>query len=530
MEKGFGFRHFFLFTLVAIPFFCTAQINSDSVIMTIAGKDISLAEFEYMAAKNNEVDLANKKSLDAYVELFKTFKLKVADAEAAGFDKTSSFSNEYTKYKEELKGSYLSDTKGEDAVSKMIYDRGNDVLNLSYILFRFPEQIVTKDTVAIYQKAYQAYSRIVNGEDLNTVAQSCVKNEADSSKVITENVYSLLPLKAAKAFDNVAFALKEGEVSTPVRTASGYYVIKLNKRKPNLGLVKVAHILFRAEEGEENLDEKLLEQAKLVKAKILSGEDFGALAEEYSKDLSSAKHGGVISFFSQGYMVDEFEEASFELKEIGDVSEPVKTQFGYHLIKLLDKKPRFTFEEEKESIASVLERGEWNFEFYNAFDSRLKKEYNYTFYPEAYAKLQQISDSYFPTDSMFFKNVENLDDTLLVVNNLVVSQKEFSYYLYHHPFSTKTYSGDFMKEVYDLFLRDIVTTLEEKNLETKYPEYVHLLQEYRDGILLFEISNARVWQHPIEDQPRLEKSWIAEIQKKYPVTINTKLLKKIKKH
>ena len=87
-----------------------------------------------------------------------------------------------------------------------------------------------------------------------------------------------------------------------------------------------------------------------------------------------------------------------------------------------------------------------------------------------------------------------------------------------------------MQEVYDLFLRDVVTSFEEKNLETKYPEYTHLQQEYRDGILLFEVSNARVWQHPIEDQPQLEKSWIEEIQKKYPVTINTKLLKKIKKH
>ncbi|MDD4514909.1 peptidylprolyl isomerase [Massilibacteroides sp.] len=531
MEKIFKKKYLFLLNLLLVSFFCNAQIGADSVIMTVAGKEVSLAEFEYMAAKNNEVDLNNKKSLNDYLELFKIFKLKVADAEDAGFDKKTSFINEYAKYKAELTNSYMSDPKGEEAAVRLIYDRGNNVLDLSYILFRFPGKVVSKDTVAIYENAFDAYRRILKGEDFDEVAESLKKDDPNSDKVYSGRVNSFLPLKGQKAFDNAAYSLAEGEVSKPVRTSYGYYIIKLSEKKPNLGRIKVAHILFKADEGRDvESDDSLLNESEKVRERILAGEDFYEMAKEFSKDPESAKKGGVMPFFSQGMMVPDFEKAAFELTEIGEVSKPVKTQFGYHLIKLIDKKPRPTFEEVKESIASVLKKDEWNFEFYNAFDSRLKKEYNYTFYPKAYAELQKVCDSYFPTDSMFFKSVENMKDTLLVINNQALTQRDFSYYLLRCPFSTKTYSGDFMQEVYDLYLRDIVTTFERENLEKKYPEYSHLLQEYRDGILLFEISDARVWQHPVEDQPELEKLWVQEIQKKYPVTINTKLLKKIKKH
>jgi peptidyl-prolyl cis-trans isomerase SurA len=110
-----------------------------------------------------------------------------------------------------------------------------------------------------------------------------------------------------------------------------------------------------------------------------------------------------------------------------------------------------------------------------------------------------------------------------------LTQKDFVNYLLSHPYSIKNYSVDFMQEVYDLFVRDVLKTLEKRNLTKKYPEYNHLLQEYRDGILLFEISNERVWEHPVGEQSRLENEWMEELQKKYPVIVNTRLLKKIKK-
>lgn len=530
MKNGFRMGRLLLLSLI-VPLFCEAQVDSNPVVMTIAGKEIKMDEFKYMAAKNNDVDLTNKKSLNDYLDLFINFKLKVIDAEHSNFDKSKSFASEYSKYEAELTANYMSDQKGQEAVAKMIYDRGDSLLNVSYILFRFPGAVTSKDTVSIYQKAYKAYERIKRGEDFNVVAQSAVKEDSTSDGVFSETIESLLPLKGPKAFDNAAWGLEIGEVSMPIRTAAGYYLIQLNRRKPNLGIRRVAHILFRVEDNKDNTQyEEQLEQALNIRQRILSGEDFEELAKEFSQDEGSAVKGGVLPYFTQGEMISAFEETAFALNEIGEVSEPVKTAFGYHLIKLLDKKPRLTFEEEKEKILSELRKGEWNFELYESFDSRLKKEYGYTFYPEAYAQFQRICDEYFPTDEQFFKEADNLSDTLFIMNDHLFTQKEFSYYLHRNPYSTKTYSGDFMNEVYELFLRDVVTALERENLKKKHPEYGLLLQEYRDGILLFEISNARVWSHPAEEQAELEKQWVQEIRKKYPVKVNTQLLKKIKKH
>lgn len=122
-----------------------------------------------------------------------------------------------------------------------------------------------------------------------------------------------------------------------------------------------------------------------------------------------------------------------------------------------------------------------------------------------------------------------MNKTLIHLVDTDFPQSEFAYYIQRCPFSTKTYAGDFMQEVFDLFIRDIVTTTERKNLETKHPEFTHLMQEYRDGILLFNISNQKVWSKPAAEQPELEKAWLQELNKEYPVTINWKLLKKLKK-
>ena len=116
------------------------------------------------------------------------------------------------------------------------------------------------------------------------------------------------------------------------------------------------------------------------------------------------------------------------------------------------------------------------------------------------------------------------------MNNMDFPQKEFAEYLRRYPFSTKTYSGDFMNEVYRLFVRDIINELGRRSLKGNHPEFQQLLKEYRDGILLFEISNERVWSKPVEDQARLEEEWIKELNGKYDAKVHWKVLKNLKKY
>lgn len=517
--------------VLSLVFACmtgNAQIPADSVVMTVAGKQIPLDEFIFIAQKNSEVNLSDQKSVNAYVELFKNFKLKVAEAEEQGLDKTKAFKDELDGYRAQLTSSYLSDKEGEEAVVHAVYDRYGEVLELSHILFRLPARTLSKDTVAVYQKAMQAYERIQKGEDFAAVGEEL--KEADKENVGYEYVHCLLPMQTVKAFENVAYSMPVGAISKPVRTTMGFHLIKIHSRKPNPGLVRVAHILIPFPADSVKQDEaEVLARAEEVYRKAKEGADFAELAKEYSSDTGSAKRGGELPAFGVGEMVEPFEAAAFALNTPGELSRPVKTRFGYHIIKLIEKKGMPTFDEKKKGWSRQMAQGERNFEYYGAFDERMKKEYGYKFYPEAYAELQALCNDYFPSDPAFYEKAKDMNKTLFHLNGTDFPQSEFAYYIQRCPFSTKSYAGDFMQEVYDLFIRDIVTTAERKNLTTKHPEFNLLMQEYRDGILLFDISNKEVWNKPMNEQAQAEAAWIERLNQKYPVTVNKKLLKKIDK-
>ncbi len=524
MKKKFWMKKSFVTLLASVCWTVQAQLPQDSVVMTVAGKQVSVSEFLFMAQKNSEVDLKDSKSVEAYVDLYKNFKLKVADAEASGLDRAQAFKDEYNEYQAQLSNSFLSDKKAEEAFARKIYNRGNDVLELSHIIVRLPQPSLTKDTVAPYQEAMKIYNQLKNGENIDVLGKKIAGDNTGS--IVYERIRGLQPLSTVKAFENVVYAMKEGEISLPVRTSLGFHVIQLHKKTPNLGTVCVSRILIGfPENATAKQKSKALTEAKKVYKLIEKGQDFAELVKTYSTDSASVAKDGLLPCFAQGVMPPAFEEAAFALVKPGDVSSIVETDKGYEILRLMDKAPRPAFESQRVSLMRRLAQGEYNFELFQSFDNWLKKESGYVFYPEAYAELQALCNDYFPENKEFFEHAKEMKKTLLMIYGDELPQCDFAYYMMRQPFSTKSYAGDFMQEVYDLFVRDILTRTERKNLETKHPEVAFLLQEYRDGTLLFEISNQRIWTKPAADQPKLEEQWLKELNEKYPVQINWNVIK-----
>ncbi len=549
MEKQLKMKKILLLSFIFVCFYGKAQTPKDSVVMTIAGKDIPIAEFEYIARKNNGVNFSDEKSVKEYVELFKNFKLKVAEAEALGLDKKNNFLRELEGYKSQLKEGYMADKKAEEAAAKVIYDRGNEYLVLSQIVFPLPEKSLPSDTLPVYEQAMQVYNRIMKGEDFGTVGaelhhaylhhshnhhhhhhaegEACEHDHDDDCIHATfETIPCFLPMERSKVLEETAYAMKVGEISLPLRTPEGFVIVKLENRKPFPGLVRIAHILIQFENDSvtrtKDDAEKLAEQ---VYKKASEGADLLSLIETFSLN---GMGNGLLPFFMPGELIKPIEEAAYSLTEVGDVSKPFLTENGYHVLQLKEKRDRTPFEREKARLISAMIKNDRNFELYKGFDERLKKEYNFTFYPEAYAELEKLCEECFPGSNEFFTKARPMEKTLVRINGVDFPQVEFAYYMNSYGFSAKTYAGDFMKEVFDLFVRDIVTTLEKENLEKKYPEIPYLVQEYRDGMLLFEISNDKIWNKSIEEQEALEQAWIKDLNKKYPVSVNWKVLKKIK--
>lgn len=514
---------------LGLAFMANAAKLPDSVAMVVAGKPVSLPEFVFMAKKNGNVDFSDKKALNEYVELYKNFKLKVHEAEEEGLDRGQDFREELEKYQAQLKHSLLSDQAAEEAYARSIYDRGNEVLDISQILFRLPAQYVSNDTLAVYKDALSVYNKIRSGEDFDAVGLAMADTSVNK-RVLFDRVRSFMPMRALKVFENAAYSLSDGSVSIPVRSSLGFHLIKVNGRRPNPGRVRVAHILIAfSKDSVGPSREEVRAKADSLYQVLRVGADFSTLAKENSDDPQSAKVGGLLPLFGPGEMTWAFENAAFALHEPGELSGLVETPYGIHILKLLERRDRPSFEQEKTAMIRVMGQGERNFELYKAHDEQLKSVYDYEFYPEAYRELRALCDESLPTSEAFYSKAKDMDKPLVRINGETHPQKEFAYYLRVAPFSTKAYSGDFMDEVFDLFVRDVMTTLEKTNFDQRHPEYAFLIGEYRDGMLLFNISNQKLWNKPVEEQPEAEKLWLEELNKKYPVEINWKVLKKLKK-
>lgn len=528
METNFEMKKSLVVLLASVCVTVQAQVSQDSVIMTVAGKQVPVSEFLFMAQKNSEVDLTDAESAEAYVELYKNFKLKVADAEALGLDQTPAFKEEYEEYKMQLTESFLSDKKAEEAFARTIYNRGDEVLDLSHIAVRLPNPYFTKDTVPAYRDAMKIYDQLKNGADIDALGAEL---SGDNTGLIAyERIRGFRPLTSLKAFENVVYLMKEGEISLPVRTNLGFHVIKLHKKSPNQGMVSVSQIMIGfPEKATDKQKKKTFAEAQKVYKLIEKGQDFGELAKAYSTDSVSASKGGLLPLFAQGMRSQVFEEAAFTLSKPGDVSGIIETENGYVILRLIEKVPQPSFDSQKAALIRKLGMDEYNFELYRSFDNWLKKESGYVFYPEAYAELQALCNDYFPDSNEFFEKAKNMKKTLLTVNGDNISQSDFAYYMIRNPFSTKSYSGDFMQEVYAIFVRETLTAAERENIEKKHPEVVYLLQEYRDGTLLFEVSNQKIWSKPVSDQQVLEAQWLKELNEKYPVQINWPVIRQFYK-
>ncbi|MDR0573658.1 MAG: peptidylprolyl isomerase [Tannerella sp.] len=518
-----------LFVSVAMITTMEAKEKKDPIVMTVAGKEIPLSEFIFIVKKDNTVDLNDKKTVENYVELFKNYKLKVADAEALTIHKAPKFERELADYRGQLQESFLSDKMGEDSALHVVYDRTKYIPGFQHIFFRFQgDQLVTKDTVALYAGAIAAYNRIKGGESFEAVGESLAK-DSSANYVVVDYIY---PLQMLKVLEDRIYSMEPGDISEPVRSMFGFHLFKLDRKIPNPGKARVAHILtaYPSDEPTDEEIENTRNKSDSIYQKIIAGEDFAELAKAFSNDTVSARRGGLLPYFGLGEMAKPFEETAFAFENIGDVSKPVQTRFGFHILKLADRKPEIPFEEMESYLYESMRISERNFDLYRGFDEKMKARHGYTFYPEAYEELKRLADEYFPADTAFVNRGITMEKVLVRLDTIDFQQNVFVEYMYRKHLSTKTYSLDFMQEVYDLFVREIVTEMERRILERDYPEYNMLLKEYYDGILLFEVSNKRVWGRPAEEHDELEAEWIKELNEKYPVSINWKVIKNIKKY
>ena len=493
-----------------MPSLLMAQSYAKKTLITIGDKKITAEEFVETYEKNNvKTEVIDKKNIDEYLQLFIDFKLKVTEAESLKMDTVPSFIRELKNYRDQLAKPYFSNDDITEELVAEAYNRIQYDLNAAHILIKCDAKALPDDTLAAYNKAMKVRERAMKGEDFGELAvelsdDPSARDMAEIPGVRKAYVGNRGELGYFTAFDMVypfetgAYNTAEGEVSMPIRSDFGYHVIKVNSRTPASGLIRAAHIFLPINENTE--DSILRNKANNIYNEVINDPgNWSVFVRKYSEDRGTITNNGILSTFRVNQIVPEFITAVKSLKP-GEVSEPVKTSFGYHIIKLIMTTPPSDFETERPRLEERVQRDMRGKISEEIAMKRIMKE-------SGFKENTKVKDEFIATiDSsliigQYVGNDEiNTKKVLFTIGKENCQLQEFVDYIIDNQrrqgfLAPKAYAY----ELYDNFLQEKVFAYEDSKLEEKFPEFKTLVQEYHDGILLFSLMEEQVWNKAVND-------------------------------
>ncbi len=499
-----------ILTGVGLAAVLLAYAAKDPVIMTINGEDVTKSEFEYLYNKNSQQQI-NPQTLDEYVEMFKLYKMKVADAKAAGLDTTAKFRKEAEQYRHDLATPYLADSVYLNQLVDEAYARSRKEAVAKHIMFfKSPNP---EHNLQMKAKADSLKQVLDNGGNFEELARQYSQDKR--SAVNGGTMGYIVSGQYPYGFEVAAFATPEGSVSDVVESPQGYHILKGGHKRDARGRVKVSHILklARQESDWARAKEQIDSLYQVVTA---NPEKFNEIATTNSDDRGSARQGGQLPWFGAGEMVEEFDSAAFALKK-GEISKPVKSQFGYHIIMKQDERDPLPKEAvKKQTLARMSSPQDERYTLIQKhqterFAARHKAQVNQS-------GLDAVNDYAAKNgiDSLFYAKWLGNDGniTLMTADGNKYSVADFVAKFNGVKQSNPVAAKEIIDANLDSWMNGILTGLEEEALAKSEPDYRNLLKEYVDGSLLYEVSVLKVWDKAAKDIPGLEK-YFAENRMKY---------------
>ena len=475
---------------------------SQDVLLQLEEDQITLDEFKHIFNKNNDDVIIDKAYLDEYIELFINFKLKVKEAKNLGYDTVSTFVTELEGYRKQLAKPYLRDDQFNEELFDEALERIQFDINASHILININDE----NNDEAFSKISDIRREILNGKI--SFEDAALKYSDDKSAVDNKgNLGYFTAFMMVYDFETASYKTDIGDISKPVKTKYGYHLIKINERRKAVGERKVAHIMFKI--GKNFSEEKLNEAKNKINKTyelLKNGDSFAEVAERFSEDRSTAVKGGVLPPFGVGKMVSEFENIAFSLSNPGDFSKPFKTDFGWHIVMLIEDFPIELNDDLYLKVKTSIERDSRNKLSSDFMSKILKDQYSINVYKENFNSLRKVAVKDVSKTTWDGKSAELLDKPLFKIEGMIFYQNDLTNYILKNQKS----NNDFDMLYLDFFDKSLFT-YEETQLENKYPEFKTLLNEYREGILLFDLTNKNVWKKAVDDSLGLIKYFSSNI-------------------
>jgi peptidyl-prolyl cis-trans isomerase SurA len=479
--------------LLLVFSFSFAQNNKD-VLLTVDGKPVKTSEFIRVYNKNlNLVKDESQKSVDGYLKLFIDYKLKVAEAYAQKLNEDKTYIEEFNKYRDQLARNYIYETKVTNELTQEAFERSLEEIDATHILVRIDYEATPQDTLKAFNKIKMIYDKAKAGEDFDTLVKTYSEEpnvERSGGRLGYFSVFGMV-----YPFETMAYNTKKGEVSEIVRTQFGYHIMKINDRRKRVGQISVSHIMI-ADNGEERtFDPK--ERIDELSALLKQGESFESLAKQYSDDKNSAKKGGKLQKFRRGDLrAPTFEDMAYSLENPGDISEPIKTKFGWHIIRLEQKLPLATFEDEKAGLEEKVKAGDRSKRVISALNDKIKEKFNYKKVNDFLPFFDTlITEDLVKTKWKYETIAPAQDKVIFTIGNREVKYNDFAAFLNERQRGSSIYrlKKNILGQYYDEFETEELKNYYKDHLEQENEEYATTIDEYRSGLLIFDVMNKNIW-------------------------------------
>lgn len=473
-------------------------VGQSAPLMVVGSDTVHEGAFRYAFEKNRAYTLQGKQmGVEEFLNSYRDFRLKVLDARHRGLDTSAAFRMEYEKYRNYQLASRLLDSARREQMYRAAYDRMQREVDASHILLPVPEG---GDTLAAYTLAQQVRQRVLAGEDFGSLARQYSSDPSAQQNGGHLGYFGAFTMVAP--FEQAAYATQVDSVSQPVRSNFGYHIIRVNGNRPSRGKMLVAHImkLVPAEADSAHLA-KVNQKLDSIRRLAQGGTDFAALAQAESEDASSSQRGGMLPWVSTGRYPETFTQAAFELKEDGELSTIVRSPFGLHLLKRIAYQPVPSFEAARETIRNSFARDGIVLEGEHALRSAMQRLADLKLHSDALLRSRQhITEhpgSPLP-DSIAKEPFAEVGGRTFYVRDIPYAQGP-------RPVADSGQAAAPFLQAAQQLVDDAVEECAERRLVAQYPELGYTLSEFRDGLLLFEVSEREVWRAPEPDSAKLRR-------------------------
>ena len=502
-------KNLFLGLILAANLVVFSQKNNKEVLFTINEKPYYTDEFKRVYNKN--IDLVkdeSQKDLTQYLELFIGYKLKVNKANDLGLQKNDKYTNELKGYRAQLSKNYFTDSKVTEALVNESYARTLKEVKAAHILINCDENATPADTLIAYNKCKDLKERANKGEDFGKLAQEF--SQDPSAKENKGELGYFSAFRMVYPFESAAFKTAKGQISNPIRTKFGYHIVKVLDIRDNRGEVTVEHIMvMKPATDTKELNDKAETAINDIYKKFLAGENFEALAKLYSEDKASAPKGGLINRFGSGQLSStEFEDAAFALTKENPVSKPTKTNFGWHIIKLVERFQPKTLAESKTELEDKISKDERSRLITTSLNEKLRKKYVIKKDAKMYANVQKsVNDTFYDSKWELPANIKDFSGNLITIQDSNVSGETFLNYIKDQQKANIKLKPvtKLVDKLYKTFEDEKINGYYNDNLEKEFPEFSNVMDEYRDGLLLFDLMEKEIWEKSKTDTIGLKK-------------------------